>query len=185
MPETPPKNPHTLKLAMEREVMETLGVTRSQARAGLLAAAKLNATAQIKKETEDAALTKRIEAKVAKAVAAVAQEAAGQKFEPRPFRLDIDAPNVGIPAGGATDTRDVLVIAPTDFINYPSPNTTEISTAVPWPDGTACTVDIGDQPDSICFVGYRVLSGNLYLRWVSFTGSGDFLDGDITITAFL
>jgi hypothetical protein len=189
MPETPPKNPHTLKLAMEREVMETLGVTRSQARAGLLAAAKLNATAQIKKETEDAALTKRIEAKVAKAVAAVAQEAAGQKFEPRPFRLDIDAPNVGIPAGEvSTDTRDVLVINPTTDI-YGSPYTIETSTAVPWPDGTACAVDIADQDDSIAFCGYRVKSGYLYLRWISFASgsalptplSGD----DITITAFL
>ena len=84
------------------------------------------------------------------------------------------------------NARDVLVIAPTDFINYPSPNTTEISTAVSWPDGTACAVDIGDQPDDICFVGYRVLSGNLYLRWISFFGSGNSLNGsDITITAFL
>ena len=82
--------------------------------------------------------------------------------------------------------KEVLVIAPTDFINYPSPNTTEISTAVSWPDGTACAVDIGDQPDDICFVGYRVLSGNLYLRWISFFGSGSNLSGDdITITAFL
>lgn len=82
--------------------------------------------------------------------------------------------------------KEVLVIAPTDFINYPSPNTTEISTAVSWPDGTACAVDIGDQPDDICFVGYRVLSGNLYLRWISFFGSGRNLSGDdITITAFL
>lgn len=181
MPETPPKNSHTLKLAMEREVMETLGVTRSQARAGLLAAAKLNATAQIKKETEDAALTKHIEAKVAKAVEAVAQEAAGQKFEPRQFRLDIDAPNAGIPVGGATDTRDVLVISPTDMITSVP---TEISSAVAWPDGTACTVDIGDQDISIAFVGYRVEGGNIYLRWVCF-GSGQPLSGDITITAFL
>lgn len=84
------------------------------------------------------------------------------------------------------NARDVLVIAPTDLIGYPSSSTTEISTAVSWPDGTACAVDIGDQPDSICFVGYRVLSGNLYLRWISFAGSGDSLNGsDITITAFL
>jgi len=82
--------------------------------------------------------------------------------------------------------KEILVIAPTDFINYPSPNTTEISTAVSWPDGTACAVDIGDQPDDICFVGYRVLSGNLYLRWISLFGSGSSLSGDdITITAFL
>lgn len=173
---------------MEREVMETLGVTRSQARAGLLAAAKLNATAQIKKETEDAALTKRIEAKVAKAVAAVAQEAAGQKFEPRLFRLGIDEPNAGIPVGGATDTRDVLVIAPTTDI-YGSPYTTETNTAVPWPDGTACAVDIADQDDSIAFCGYRVKSGYIYLRWISFA-SGSALPtplsgADITITAFL
>jgi len=188
MPETPSKNPHTLKLAMEREVMETLGVTRSQARAGLLAAAKLNATAQIKKETEDAALTKHIEATVAKAVAAVAQEAVGQKFEPRQFRLDIDAPNAGRPVGEASkDTRDVLVINPTTDI-YGSP-TIETSTAVPWPDGTACAVDIADQDDSIAFCGYRVKSGYIYLRWISFASgsalptalSGD----DITITAFL
>ena len=188
MPENPPKNPHTLQLAIEREVMEKLGVTRSQARAGLLAAAKLNATAQIKKEDEDAALTKRIEAKVAKAVAAVPQEAAGQKFEPRPFRVEIDAPNVPIPAAvpSTTDTREVLVISPTDFINYfDTPSPTETITAVPWPDGTACAVDIGDQDIEIGFMGYRVFGGNLYLRWVCFTGSGRSLYGDITITAFL
>lgn len=185
MPENPPKNPHTLQLAIEREVMEKLGVTRSQARAGLLAAAKLNATAQIKKEDEDAALTKRIEAKVAKAVAAVPQEAAGQKFEPRPFRLEIDAPNVPIPAEVPTDTREVLVIAPTDTISG-LPATTETSTAVPWPDATACTVDIGNQDPDIGWLGYRVEGGNLYLRWIGFNGSGGQLNGaDITITAFL
>ena len=82
--------------------------------------------------------------------------------------------------------KEVLVIAPTTFINYPTTSTTEISTAVSWPDGTACAVDIGTQTSDIAFVGYRVLSGNLYLRWVSFNGSGNFLSGeDITITAFL
>jgi len=84
------------------------------------------------------------------------------------------------------NARDVLVIAPTTFINYPTTSTTEISTAVSWPDGTACAVDIGTQTSDIAFVGYRVLSGNLYLRWVSFNGSGNPLSGDdITITAFL
>lgn len=77
---------------------------------------------------------------------------------------------------------EVLVIAPTDSISYIP---TEISTAVPWPDGTACTVDIGDQDICIIFGGYRVSGGNLYLRWVCF-GSGLPLSGeDITITAFL
>jgi hypothetical protein len=61
----------------------------------------------------------------------------------------------------------------------------EISSAVSWPDGTACTVDIGDQDISIAFVGYRVEGGDIYLRWVCF-GSGTNLGGyDITITAFL
>jgi hypothetical protein len=84
------------------------------------------------------------------------------------------------------NARDVLVIAPTDFINYPTTSTTEISTAVSWPDGTACAVDIGAQTPDIAFVGYRVLSGNLYLRWVSFYGSGNPLNGSpVTITAFL
>ena len=84
------------------------------------------------------------------------------------------------------NARDVLVIAPTTFINYPTTSTTEISTAVSWPDGTACAVDIGTQTSDIAFVGYRVLSGNLYLRWVSFSGSGNPLSGDdITIIAFL
>jgi len=77
---------------------------------------------------------------------------------------------------------EVLVIAPTDAI---SSIPTEISTAVPWPDGTACTVDMGDQDPSIIFGGYWVEGGNLYLRWVCF-GSGTPLSGqDITITAFL
>ena len=80
------------------------------------------------------------------------------------------------------NARDVLVIAPTDAI---SSIPTEINTAVPWPDGTACTVDMGDQDPSIIFGGYWVEGGNLYLRWVCF-GSGQPLSGeDITITAFL
>jgi len=77
--------------------------------------------------------------------------------------------------------REVLVINPTDMISVP----TEISSAVSWPDGTACAVDIGDQDISIAFVGYRVEGGYIYLRWVCF-GSGQPLSGeDITITAFL
>ena len=82
--------------------------------------------------------------------------------------------------------REVLIIIPTDFINYPSGSTTEISAAVTWPDGTACTVDIGAQTPDIAFVGYRVYGGNIYLRFVSFYGSGNPLNGSpITITAFL
>ena len=82
--------------------------------------------------------------------------------------------------------REVLIIIPTDFINYPSGSTTEISAAVTWPDGTACTVDIGAQTIDIAFVGYRVYGGNIYLRFVSFYGSGNPLNGSpITITAFL
>jgi len=77
--------------------------------------------------------------------------------------------------------REVLVINPTDMISVP----TEISSAVSWPDGTACAVDIGDQDISMLFVGYRVEGGYIYLRWVCF-GSGQPLSGeDITITAFL
>lgn len=78
--------------------------------------------------------------------------------------------------------REVLVINPTDMITTVP---TEISSAVSWPDGTACAVDIGDQDISIAFVGYRVEGGYIYLRWVCF-GSGQPLSGeDITITAFL
>jgi hypothetical protein len=84
--------------------------------------------------------------------------------------------------------KEVLVINPTTAI-YGSPYTTEVSEVVTWPDGTACTVDIADQDDSIAFCGYRVKSGYIYLRWISFASgsalptplSGD----DITITAFL
>jgi hypothetical protein len=82
--------------------------------------------------------------------------------------------------------KEVLVINPTDFINYPSGNTTEISAAVTWPDATACSVDIGAQTPDIAFVGYRVYGGSIYLRWVSFYGSGNPLNGSpVTITAFL
>ena len=81
--------------------------------------------------------------------------------------------------------REVLVINPTDAIGG-SPYTTEISAAVTWPDGTACAVDIGAQTIDIAFVGYRVYGGNIYLRFVSFYGSGNPLNGSpITITAFL
>ena len=82
--------------------------------------------------------------------------------------------------------KEVLVINPVDFINYPSGSTTEISAAVTWPDGTACAVDIGAQTPDIAFVGYRVYGSNIYLRWVSFYGSGNYLNGSpVTITAFL
>jgi len=84
--------------------------------------------------------------------------------------------------------REVLVINPTTAI-YGSPYTTEVSAAVTWPDGTACTVDIADQDDSIAFCGYRVKSGYIYLRWISFaSGSGlptPLAGYDVTITAFL
>ena len=82
-----------------------------------------------------------------------------------------------------TFTTDVLVIAPTDFINYLEIKIT--NTAVPWPDGTACTVDIGNQDPKIGFVGYSVLGGSLSLRWLGIQNTGRALDGDITITAFL
>ena len=82
-----------------------------------------------------------------------------------------------------TFTTDVLVIAPTDFVGYLDIVIT--STAVPWPDGTACTVDIGDQDIRIGFLGYNVLGGNLYLRWFCVQGSGRSLGEDVTITAFL
>ena len=82
-----------------------------------------------------------------------------------------------------TFTTDVLVISPTDFIDYLEIEIT--NTAVPWPDGTACTVDIGDQDPKIGFVGYNVRNGNLYLRWLCIQNTGRALDGDITITAFL
>lgn len=182
------KSPHTLQIAAERDVMEAFGVTRSQAREGLLKAARLTQEAEAKKQVEDEALSKRIQAKVDKAVAALDLPAVVQKFEPRPFRLNVDTPNVPIPAEVPTDTREVLVINPTNDI-YGSPNTSEIITAVSWPDGTACTVDIGDQDDSIAFCGYRVTSGYLYLRWISFA-SGSALPtalsgNNVTITAFL
>ena len=181
------KSPHTLQIAAERDVMEEFGVTRSQAREGLLKAARLTQEAEVKKQIEDEALSKRIQAKVDKAVAALELPAVVQKFEPKPFRLNVDTPNVPIPAV-PTDTREVLVINPTNDI-YGSPNTSEIITAVSWPDGTACTVDMADQDDSIAFCGYYVKSGYLYLRWISFA-SGSALPtalsgNDVTITAFL
>ena len=84
--------------------------------------------------------------------------------------------------------KEVLVINPTTDI-YGSPSTTEVSEVVTWPDGTACTVDIADQNDSIAFCGYRVKSGYIYLRWISFASGSSLptaLSGDdITITAFL
>lgn len=89
-----------------------------------------------------------------------------------------------------TDTsqsgREVLVISLGDFIHYfDTPSPTETTTAVTWPDGTACAVDIGNQNIEIGFLGYRVYAGNLYLRWTCFKGSGRSLSADITITAFL
>jgi hypothetical protein len=84
--------------------------------------------------------------------------------------------------------REVLVINPTNNI-YGSPYTTEVSSLVTWPDGTACAVDIADQDDSIAFCGYRVKSGYIYLRWISFASGSALptpLSGyDVTITAFL
>jgi hypothetical protein len=84
--------------------------------------------------------------------------------------------------------QEVLVINRTDLISN-IPGTTEINTAVSWPDGTACVVDIGTQDIGIAFCGYRVLSGVLYLRWQSMAASGGSLSlsaaANITITAFL
>ena len=82
-----------------------------------------------------------------------------------------------------TFTTDVLVIAPTDYVDYLEMVIT--NTAVPWPDGTACTVDIGDQNQTLGFAGYNVSGGNLYLRWLCIQGTGHNLGGDVTITALL
>jgi len=86
--------------------------------------------------------------------------------------------------GGGQET---LVINPTDVISN-IPGTTEISTAVTWPDATACAVDIGAQDIAIAFCGYRVLSDTLYLRFQSMAASGGSMPlngSNITITAFL
>ena len=161
--------------------METYGLTRGQAREGLWKAANLQQEEKNRRELELEALTKRIEAKVAAAAKAAAVE---QKFEPRPF-MQGGENAVAQLAAPAAPYREVLVIAPADVISG-LPTTTETSTAVPWPDATACTVDIGDQDSDIGWLGYRVEGGNLYLRWIGFNGSGGQLNGsDITITAFL
>lgn len=83
--------------------------------------------------------------------------------------------------------REVLVINPTDMISN-IPGTTEISSAVTWPDATACAVDIGSQYIEIAFCGYRVYGGSIFLRFQSMASSGGSipLNGSpITITAFL
>jgi hypothetical protein len=86
--------------------------------------------------------------------------------------------------GGGQET---LILNNTDLITN-IPGTTEINTAVSWPDGTACAVDIGTQYITMAFCGYRVLSGVLYLRWQSMAASGgstSLSGANITITAFL
>ena len=83
--------------------------------------------------------------------------------------------------------REVLVINPTDMISN-IPGTTEISSAVTWPDATACAVDIGSQDIAIAFCGYRVYGSSIFLRFQSMASSGGSipLNGSpITITAFL
>ena len=83
--------------------------------------------------------------------------------------------------------REVLVINPTNMISS-IPGTTEISSAVTWPDATACAVDIGSQDIAIAFCGYRVYGSSIFLRFQSMASSGGSipLNGSpITITAFL
>ena len=106
------KSPHTLQIAAERDVMEEFGVTRSQAREGLLKAARLTQEAEVKKQVEDEALSKRIQAKVDKAVAALELPAVVQKFEPRPFRLNVDTPQRLDGGGGQLGTTldDMIVV---------------------------------------------------------------------------
>lgn len=106
------KSPHTLQIAAERDVMEEFGVTRSQAREGLLKAARLTQETEVKKQIDDEALSKRIQAKVDKAVAALDLPAVVQKFEPRPFRLDVGAPQMLDGGGGSSGTTldDMIVV---------------------------------------------------------------------------
>ena len=83
--------------------------------------------------------------------------------------------------------KEVLVINPTNMISS-IPGTTEISSAVTWPDATACAVDIGSQDIAIAFCGYRVYGSSIFLRFQSMASSGGSipLNGSpITITAFL
>ena len=111
-----------------------------------------------------------------------------QAFEPRPFTLQTGGEGqAGGGGGGGGGGKEVLILNNTDLINN-IPGTTEINTAVSWPDGTACAVDIGTQYITMAFCGYRVLSGVLYLRWQSMAASGgstSLSGADITITAFL
>jgi len=110
-----------------------------------------------------------------------------QMFEPRPFTLQAGGEGQAGAAGSeGTTTKEVLILNNTDTATATS--ILEISTAVSWPDGTACTVDIGDQDGDIGFLGYRITSGVLFLRWLSFQSSGGSValsGNDITITAFL
>ena len=110
MAENPPKNPHALKLAQERAVMDEFGVTRSQAREGLLKAARLTQEAEVKKQVEDEALSKRIQAKVDKAVAALELPAVVQKFEPKPFLLNVDTPKLAEGGGQLGTTLDDMIV---------------------------------------------------------------------------
>jgi len=83
--------------------------------------------------------------------------------------------------------KEVLVINPTNMISS-IPGTTEISSAVTWPDATACAVDIGSQDIAIAFCGYRVYGSSIFLRFQSMASSGGSipLNGSpVTITAFL
>ena len=83
-------------------------------------------------------------------------------------------------------TPFVLVVNPTDALT--AYTVLETLHAVSWPDGTACAVDIGFHDSHISFVGYTVLSGTLYLRWLSTIGDSStiYLPGaNVTVTAFL
>lgn len=94
-------------------------------------------------------------------------------------------PNIPAPAAQEF-TLFVLVVNPTDALT--AFVVTETLHAVAWPDGTACAVDIGFHDSHISFVGYTVLSGTLYLRWLSTIGDSStiYLPGaNVTVTAFL
>jgi hypothetical protein len=111
-----------------------------------------------------------------------------QAFEPRPLTigLGMEKKADGLGFGSTSQVKEVLIINPTWTVTATAIH--EITETVTWPDGTPVTVDMGDQPADLGYVGYSVRSGVLYLRWISFDGSGgslDFSGEDITITAFL
>jgi hypothetical protein len=170
--------PQQAERKVERNLRRLTGLSRSQIRESLWAAAKAQ---------QDQAVLRQFEQPQPVPQPPPALPVVEQKFEPRPFALGDTGqqapqamPNVmGLRLVTATITLDGSETVPDGGIFK------TFSVALDVPNGTPLMVDTGFQVWPITFVGSYTTGGQAYLNFWSEYGSANFTAGTITINAVI